>query len=613
MELFKIIIVFAYTLFLYYRIGVLFKKIVKSDYTNLSTTILYGFILNFAIFEIINIPFIFLWKNSTNIMYYIFILLNIIYITLSYLIDIKEKKYNLIENIKKIKLEKNITIVFWILAIFTIGFQIFHSTFSFKQDADDAFYITWANEARELEDMYNTDPSTGLENSTFDNKYLLNTWEIYGGFTARIFNLSTPTLFHAGYQIIYIIIAYISYYLVLKKVLKKENIGLAVLILSILFLFSGVSARFKGMFLLGRIYQGKAIILNIIIPFILYKFSDYKNFRTEDYVILSLTYLASIACNPITVWLISIIYGLNIIIILLNKDFKTFKKSMILLIPIFVVCMLFLTIVMTKQTGLQNLTKSEEFNQLEDLKGFIGYGKSLIILYIISILIIFIKGNKLQKNLFIYFPILVCVLVLNPLLKDIYIKVVTCSTYWRLYWLIPIELSIVVASMIIYNLIENKKYKYIYIISIIIILMISGKYIYKDELGFSEFVNFKKIPQYIIDEVNYISNDSTGKVKTVMPNEPWESCMVRQYNSSIAVMHSRDINNQEDSEYKKLYLSIYCGEGMFYNNNEINEIIDKFNIDYIILPKNRTLQIDNTCNFTLEMENEKNYLLKVMN
>lgn len=52
---------------------------------------------------------------------------------------------------------------------------------------------------------------------------------------------------------------------------------------------------------------------------------------------------------------------------------------------------------------------------------------------------------------------------------------------------------------------------------------------------------------------------------------------------------------------------------MFYNNNEINEIIDKFNIDYIILPKNITLQIDNTCNFTLEMENEKNYLLKVMN
>ena len=106
MEIVKIILVVIYTMFLYYRSGILIKKFIKSKETEISSTIIYGFILNFAIFEIINLPFIIFAKGHTKILYYIFIVLNIANIILSFIIKRKETRYN-----AKIKIEKNLTTV----------------------------------------------------------------------------------------------------------------------------------------------------------------------------------------------------------------------------------------------------------------------------------------------------------------------------------------------------------------------------------------------------------------------------------------------------------------------------------------------------------------------
>ena len=151
--------------------------------------------------------------------------MNIALIALSYIIKSRVKDYDLIEKIKSINKTKiNYNMICWCLAIIVIGWQICNSTFLFKEDADDAFYISLANEAKELENLYDTDPSVGIKESTFDKSYIFNTWEIYGGFLARVFNINTTILFHTVYQIVFIMMAYISYYLVLKKCLKNNLI-----------------------------------------------------------------------------------------------------------------------------------------------------------------------------------------------------------------------------------------------------------------------------------------------------------------------------------------------------------------------------------------------------
>lgn len=610
MEIFKIIISVIYTLFLFYRIGVLTKKVFNSKDESINTTILYGFIINFAIFEIINIPFIIIGKNTTKIVYLIFIILNIAYIALSYLFKREQKKFNIINILKNIKIEKNLETVCYGIAIFLIMFQILNSSFLFKQDADDSFYISWANEARNLESMYDKFPDTGIEGSKFDKKYSLNTWEIYGGFTARLLRLNTPTLFHTVYPMVYIIIAYMAYYTLLKNTCKKDNVKFALLMFSILMMFSGIGTKAKGIFLLGRIYQGKSILVNIILPLSIAEFLEYRNFNKNNYIILSLIYIAALAVSPITIWFLSIQYGLFIILMFLRKEFKTMKKSLLLLIPIIIACILYLSCMNSEVANLGTITNSESYNWQKDLKKIIEPSKMRIALYFISIVIIILKGNKTQKDICLIIPVLVCILVINPILKNVYIKIVTSATYWRLYWLIPLEISITIATTIIYDMIKKTKYKEMFTIIAGIVIVICGKYVYQEKLGFSKFENFEKIPQYIIDEANYIEQNTDNTARVTAPGEPLHSCTIRQFSTKILLMNSRSRGNDIYSEYIDWYTEIYTMEEKKYNAETINKLIEICKVDWIILPKSKILEITDNDKFEISTENEHDYILK---
>lgn len=610
MEILKIIISALYILFLYYRIGILTKKILNSKDESLCTSVLYGFIINFAIFEIINIPFIIIGKNTTKIVYAIFILSNIAYVVGSYLIKKEQNNFCIINKLKNVKIEKSFEMLCSVTTIILIFFQVLNSAFLFKQDADDSFYISWANEARNLESMYDKFPDTGIEGSRFDKKYILNTWEIYGGFTARLLNVKTPTLFHTIYPMIYIIISYMAYYTLLKKICKKENLKFALLVFSILIMFSGIGAKNKGLFLLSRIHQGKSILVNIILPITIAEFIEYRKLNKYHCIYLTLIYISAVAMTPITIWLLSIQYGLFIILMLIRKEFKAVKKSLLLLIVIIICCMVYLGLMSSEITNLETITNVENFNWKEDLNKLIEPKKERIILYFVSVLIIILKGNKQQKDVCIIIPILVCIFVINPILKNIYIKVVTSATYWRLYWLIPLEMSIVVAMTIIYDMIKTKNNKKIFTIIAGSIIVICGGYVYQNTLGFFKFENFEKIPQYIIDETNYIEQNTANYTRVTAPGEPLHSCTMRQVSKKILLMNSRSMQNDVYSEYFDLYIDLYVREDEKYRIETINKLIEVCKVDWIILPKNKILEITNNDLFEVCTENEYDYILK---
>lgn len=610
MELIKIILVVIYTIYMYYRTGVLFKKIINSNNSKLGTTILYGFVLTFAIFEIVNIPFILIGKNTTRVVYLIFLMLNVLYVILSYLIKPKIGKYNFIQNVKDIKPKINAETIFYVLAIIIIIFQIINSSMLFKQDADDSFYVSWANEAKELDSMYDKSPNTGLEETSFDYKYLLNTWEIYGGFTARMFNMNTPTLFHTAYPIIYIIISYIAYYLILRKVLNNKNTGVALFTLTLIFLFSGISVRFKGMFLLGRIYQGKSILLNIIIPFVMYEFLNYPKIQKENYIVLIFTYIAAISFNPITIWLLSLVYGIFLLTILIKRNFKVFCKSLITLLPIIFISFIYILIISTKCVDIKSITSAELFSWTGTFKLFMNEGKLMFLMYIISFIIVLIKGNEKQRLISVYFTILVCLCVINPFLKNIYIKVVTTATYWRLFWLLPIELTIAIATTIIYEKLNYKALKYLFVALIVLLIVFLGKYAYKEELGFTKHQNFMKIQKYIIEEANYILESEDENKKIVTPFEPLHSTLIRQYTNKIILMNSRSMSNEKYENYEQLYRQIYFTPEEKYNIEDICKMLYKCSANYMILPKTKRLEITDKCNFSIVSENEQDYIIK---
>ncbi|MBR3249141.1 MAG: hypothetical protein IKF83_00380 [Clostridia bacterium] len=603
-------------IFLYYRIGILLKKTIRYKENVLITTLLYGFITELSIFELLNIPFILLFKHSSRIIYILFLIINVLLIVLSYVIYRHTKKYNVTsliqENKEKIKNLKIKNIVFYVLAIGMIMFQTINSSLLFKQDADDSFYISWAEEACELENFYDTDPSTGLQNSKFNYIYVFNTWEIYNGFIARFFNINVTTFMHTILQPLYIILAYCAYYSVLKKIVKKENLGFAFFILTLLFLFTGVSEKFKGPFLLGRIHQGKSIFLNIAIPLFIYKILEYKENKTSNIIILCNIYIASLALTPMTISLLSLIYGLFLAMILLKREYKKILKLLWIFIPIIIFGVTYVALNYINSNTLNENTLIDEFSQSNELIAFIGDGKPIVIIYLISIFITFIKGTETQKAIGIYFPVIMIILVFNPILTKIYLRLVTASTYWRLFWLVPIELTISLATTIIYDIIKEKNTKFIYIICVICIICISGKYVYSEDRGFSKFQTIEKIPQYILDEADYISKNSFSKVIVVAPPEPWESCMLRQYTNDINLLYSRNIYKQVNPIEDKcieIYNKIYYDNNVEIDIPLIDELVSQYNVNWIIIPKK--LKLNDNIKYNISAENEINYLLKI--
>ena len=326
-----------------------------------------------------------------------------------------------------------------------------------------------------------------------------------------------------------------------------------------------------------------------------------------------MTYIASLAFTPMTISILSLLYALFIFMILLRRNYREFKKATILIIPIIIIASMYVIFSFMGNQELDGQTSIENFNQIEDFDNFLGEGKTILVLYFISILIILIKGKEEQKNIGFVLPMMMIFLVFNPLLTQIYIKLITKATYWRLYWLVPIEITMAIASTIIYEEITEKKIKYFFSLSIILILIYSGKYMYTETRGFSEFQNFEKIPQYIIDETHFIANNTEQKTKVMAPGEPWESCMMRQYSTKIILLYTRSIYVSKDEKIENfisLYERIYLQPADIYPVGEINQLYEQYDVEWIILPKTKVLEQNEELKYKVAIENEKNYILK---
>lgn len=217
-------------------------------------------------------------------------------------------------------------------------------------------------------------------------------------------------------------------------------------------------------------------------------------------------------------------------------------------------------------------------------------------MYVLSYIYIIFKGNKKSKRLFLLVPIILVLTVLNPVVcKYIQKYVTTPATYWRLYWLLPLEITIAYASGQIITKMKNKYNKIIITTIIIILIVVLGKNIYLSSREFSKHVNTKKIPENIIEQTNFILDNSNGKVFVIAPPEPLHGATMRQLSSDIILLYSRLIykENMDNMQEKlELYYKIYDGA----EKEEIYEAFQEFKVDFIILElinKEKLKDIDN--------------------
>lgn len=271
-----ILVVILWMVFVPLGMGFLVTAGFGDCHNRLLKSLIFGLLIYFAFFQVVIVSNMMTENNFYHVCTYFLygsILLSIIGYMVSgvqYVKTIKKGRgvfYKKVECDKKKRIE---TMTLWVifLVIFCFqGIQMFRLSFS---DGDDAFYVGTAVYGAVIEKMYSRIPYT-MESTTFDTRHCLAPFPYVISFLTRISGVSSASIAHSIFPIIFLCLAYGIYYLIASK-LCEENREKAffMVLISVLFLFGNYSVYSMETFLMTRTRQGKAALGSFALPLCFY-------------------------------------------------------------------------------------------------------------------------------------------------------------------------------------------------------------------------------------------------------------------------------------------------------------------------------------------------------
>lgn len=205
---------------------------------------------------------------------------------------------------------------------------------------------------------------------------------------------------------------------------------------------------------------------------------------------------------------------------------------------------------------------------------YIGTGMFVSIFFIALIYILLKENDKKLRCLFAYYPIIILFIVLNPLFNKIISPIFTSSVYWRVYWVIPLGITISYAAVKIINNTKEKLYKTIISISIIIIIVLGGELIYKPQ-NYVKVNNWYKLPDEHVEVAKIIGADEEEYKKLIISE--YHVPHIRQVDATIELAFRR---NPDGYAGNQLVLELAGGNVPWVTN-----YAKKNNCNYIVWKK----------------------------
>lgn len=588
----KFLLFLLFLLFVFltnYFIGNFVTHILKIENDIIEKTVT-GFVTNLAINQFILWPFV-AFRLSFNIFFILMLILTLSLTSCGFYFWIKGK------NIKEFQFKvfsKKIDIYKIVFSIMII-IELVLTSFYYRSDADDSFYVSNSNQFANSKYINQYDSSLGNKELGTVPMYDFQIWKSMIAVYSKIFRIESVIISHTFLVPILIIFSAFANYLLGRKLLKSKSKGFMFSAILIVFnLFSGFSVYSIGNMVLSRIWQGKAVYFSIILPTMIGLILDNTDKINKNiYLILLFCTLAGIALNPTSMFIIG--FQLIFMIIALsvyNKNYKYLIHAIpsILSIIFFTLCIYLRTKNYTEQIANASTISYREI--IEIFKRFFA-NKSFIylVLYIIGMFFIFKHGNKEQKIYLIFTPLLLLLFIWNPISgKFVAEKITKTSTYWRVYWLLPYTQSIAITAIILYEKINKKSLKYVFIICTTFVICISGKWLISKQNNFIYCNNFEKVPNDTIELGNIINNYNSEN-KILIAKDEINTTMRQKYND-IELIFSRyqyilDLigyrgNKTEADERVKLQDII---NGEVEKIEDFENLSQKYNVGWIIIDK----------------------------
>lgn len=251
------------------------NQLFKEKKTDALLAVVCGVICMLAIFYVFVIPMMFLRIPLHILM----ICWGILILTLSGMaiyLNMKQWKDIINYNFQQIKAMP----WFAILVIVLVVGQAFILAGYTHDDDDDAFFVAAANTDATTDTIFQYDPYTGLlynpseevSLASFPSRYVMSPFPTFIALVSKLVQTHPAIVAHTIIPAIFIPLSYTILAVLGKRLFseKPAEVMLFLLFLCIINIFGFISIYTNSTFLLFRIWQGKAVLANIVLPAILY-------------------------------------------------------------------------------------------------------------------------------------------------------------------------------------------------------------------------------------------------------------------------------------------------------------------------------------------------------
>lgn len=286
-----------------YFIGYALCEATRLADRRISTVWPFGILTMLATFELVSVPCIFLRTSFTTLAVLYGIALGI-GVVISVIVTIvgynkTNSSYDVVEiTTPKTLFKKSNFNIYIIVALVIIVAQIALMFVLVHYDSDDAYYLGTATTSLVDNSLYRLEPDTGRVYGSIPLRYALSGFTLFYAFIAKITGMHVAVVAHVSLAIIFTVAVYAVWYAFVCVVTEDpKRRGVFLLITSLLYTFGNVSTLTRETFMIYRIWQGKAILANLILPFILAVCMRIvlKPMRKKAYYILFIACLAAVS------------------------------------------------------------------------------------------------------------------------------------------------------------------------------------------------------------------------------------------------------------------------------------------------------------------------------
>ena len=314
-------------------LGLAILRFNKKENISIVFSLIVGYLFEFMVYEIYAIPMTFLKMKFTTLSYFWIITIIVLFV-ISIKFNLDKIKSIIKDNLKELK---KFPIVLSVIFVMIVGLQCFICFKYMHQNYDDSNFVAKATIAKDTNTLHKYN-DIGEEYTSLPGRQLFSPFPFYTATMSLIMNLHPTIIARTIFPVVFIPLVYMVYYMIGNVLFKdnKKKTFTFLIILTVLYTFGSYTSRNIFTSLLYRIWQGKSILANLIIPFIWLIFMKYINKEEKYYywIILFITLWGANLLSSMSLSVCCIEVGiLSLIYTIRDKKISYLLKSLICMIP----------------------------------------------------------------------------------------------------------------------------------------------------------------------------------------------------------------------------------------------------------------------------------------